>query len=116
MSAVLISQSGCLALNVPSERLHDPTDAGGILGHWKNETVGGHHSPSDFGSGDTSPADYNGECLDGGSLDVDPFGSDFDSEFGAGGGEPKPPEVPWPRFHPVPTRPVFGSPAVDVGY
>jgi hypothetical protein len=24
-------------------------------------------------------------------------------------GVPKKPDVPWPRFHPVPTRPVFGA-------
>ncbi|WP_246151376.1 hypothetical protein [Rubripirellula reticaptiva] len=113
MSSVLISQSGCLALNVPSERLHDPTDAGGILGDWKSDSIGGcHHLAGGYGTGSGLPAGYDGECIDGGSLEVDPFGS----AFGSDSTEPKPPEVPWPRFHPVPTRPVFGTPAADVGY
>jgi hypothetical protein len=42
-------------------------------------------------------------CLDGGPLPCDPF----DGSVGPDG-RPKPPETPWPRYHPVPTRPMLG--------
>jgi hypothetical protein len=48
--------------------------------------------------------DSGGLCLDGGPLEVDPFDCSLDVN-----GNPKQPEIPWPRFQPVPTRPVFGG-------
>lgn len=115
---LLLSQVGCVALNIPSHRFHDPTDHGGLLGHWR---TGGHGDP--IGSGTThsggsidnsihtphaihaDPCHQTaGFCLDGGPLEADPFDPTLDAN-----GNPRKPEVPWPRFHPVPSRPVFGS-------
>lgn len=94
----LLTQVGCVALNIPSQRFHDPADHGGLFGHWRS----GHsqntpHPPSREFHGSS------GFCIDGGPLEVDPFDPSLDVN-----GNPKQPEVPWPRFHPVPTRPVFG--------
>jgi hypothetical protein len=36
-------------------------------------------------------------------MELDPITGGVHSE------PEKPPEVPWPRYHPVPTRPVFGG-------
>lgn len=108
----LAFQPGCIALNLPSERHHDPSDAGGILGGWKNGSVGlGHrvtaafNDASDLGDGiHAGDFDSSGEaCIDGG-----PLGHDPSMDGSAGGGDTKPPEIPWPRYHPVPTRPIFG--------
>lgn len=110
---VATAMPGCVALNIPSQRHHDPSDAGGILGNWKNGSVGlGHrvtaafNDASDLGSG-INADDFNssGEaCIDGGPLGYDP--SMDDGSLGRGGS--KAPEIPWPRYHPVPTRPIFG--------
>ncbi len=128
--ALLLMQVGCVALNIPSERLHDPTDNGGILGPWRkahikqahhesaevavmhvgDDRVGLAHSASvEIGAGvhgHVSDAHCTSsfcetDCL-GGPLEEDPFGDEK---------KPAPPEIPWPRFHPVPTRPIFGVPA-----
>jgi hypothetical protein len=95
----LLCQAGCIAMNIPSQRFHDPDDHGGLLGHWRTggNACGLHHQPGHGHGG--------GPCLDGGPLEVDPFDPNVDAD-----GQPKPPEVPWPRFHPVPTRPVFAKP------
>jgi hypothetical protein len=102
----LVSQVGCVALNIPSHRFDDPTDCGGVLGPWRK----GHCKPAHH-HGDLGPHltvgefhDASGDCIDGGPLDSAPFDPSLDCQ-----GNPKRPEVPWPRFHPVPTRPVFGS-------
>jgi hypothetical protein len=90
---MLLTQVGCVALNIPSQRFHDPADKGGLFGHWNsNHGHNAHHSTShEF-------HDSCGPCLDGGPLEEDPLEQ-----------VPAEPEVPWPRFHPVPTRPIFGS-------
>ena len=97
-----MTQLGCVALNVPSQRYHDPVDGGGIFGGWTSSspTVQSHQASIYHPGSDI----IDEGCL-GGSLEVDPFDSDSSTD-----GNPKPPEVPWPRFHPVPTRPVFGNP------
>ena len=105
-----LMHSGCVALNLPSERYHDPTDRGGIFGPWETGVVdpaatqalahtpnGIDHAASTIGS--------NVDCIGGESLSVDPF----DTTQGEYAKPPEPPKVPWPRFHPVPTRPVFGG-------
>jgi len=94
----LIPQIGCVALNIPSQRLHDPADHGGLFGHWRNveDPNAGHHVSHELHHS-------GGFCIDGGPLEVDPLDPSLDFN-----GNPKQPEVPWPRFHPVPTRPVFG--------
>ena len=102
----LVSQVGCVALNIPSHRFHDPGDCGGALGSWRK----GHCKPMGPHDEFAPPlvADEfhgaSGHCIDGGPLETDPLGPSLDYD-----GTPKPPEVPWPRFHPVPTRAVFGS-------
>lgn len=99
--ATLALQTGCVALNIPSERFQDANDHGGVLGHWRQHG----HLASPIGADHQHGQPIHGHCsLDGGPLEVDPFGPDPESR-----GKPKEPEVPWPRFHPVPTRPVFGA-------
>lgn len=105
----LICQGGCVALNLPSERIADPSDRGGLFGHWRrsanHHSVGEHSiAPNrEFAMG-TAGSCVDSDCWDGGPLGEDSCESCED-------GKPAAPEVPWPRFLPVPTRPVFGSPA-----
>lgn len=121
--AGLLTQAGCVALNIPSERIHDPVDGGGLFGHWRNRLgsqgqapIAGHSawehhsvSGSDWPEGLIESGAAGGGCLDcGGYLDGGPDGVCLDCEQAAS--KRKEPEVPWPRFHPVPTRPVFGPP------
>lgn len=102
--------SGCVALNLPSERYHDPTDHGGIFGSWKTGVVdpAATQSVANRDNGIQHVADTVGSsinCIGGESLAVDPF----DTTNGEYAKPPEPPEIPWPRFHPVPTRPIFGG-------
>ena len=135
LAALLATNVGCVALNVPSDRFHDSGDSGGMFGGWpygvgdapshevatlegpplEGHALEGHalQGPLEESYGGGVCSDPNGCsdpqgcsssqgcCLDGGPLDCDPFDHQ---------GEPAPPEIPWPRFHPVPTRPVFGAP------
>ncbi|QDT01654.1 hypothetical protein K227x_00210 [Rubripirellula lacrimiformis] len=114
-----------MALNVPSQRYHDPSDEGGMLGHWKHGSVGlgPYRAPlahQAHGSDDFDPMmldeSFTGEptdavCFDGGPLQLDPSDPAFGSH-----GKSEAPEVPWPRFHPVPVRPVFGAPEAIIGH
>ena len=101
----LLAQVGCVALNIPSRRFHDPADHGGLFGHWHTA-----NSPCrrqaccNQPHGATHEGQTAGFCIDGGPLAVDPLDPSLDVD-----GHPKQPDVPWPRFHPVPTRPVFGA-------
>lgn len=90
VGAVLLGSPGCLALNLPSDRHADPSDTGGWFGGWRMSSAGG------------SPP--TAACLTGGALEADPF----DPASVPGGVEPE--SVPWPRFHPVPTRPIIPQP------
>ncbi len=87
-------------LNIPSHRFHDASRPRWIAGAWRWRCrpgcSGGDGSRSvqlprasgrDVGS--------SGICLDGGPLEVDPFDPSLDVN-----GNPKQPEMPWPRFHP----------------
>ena len=119
---VTISQIGCVALNIPSERLHDPADHGGFLGDWRTGFRGHdgachggtcEQSGCQNGSCEYDSCEFSGHCLHpmalgGGPLECDPFDPCDETA-----GNRKPDEVPWPRFHPVPTRPVFSGPAIQ---
>jgi hypothetical protein len=107
--------SGCVALNLPSDRYHDPADHGGIFGPWKSGVVdpaateafvhgSSGHRPSGIEHA-AATLESGVDCIGGDSLEADPF----DTNAGEFAKPPDPPEVPWPRFHPVPTRPVFGG-------
>jgi hypothetical protein len=96
--AVLSAQVGCVALNIPSQRLHDPEDKGGAFGHWKTHHCGQSCEP---GSAQACCSEAGKPCLDGGPLGLE------DDPLDQMGPQPPEPEVPWPRFHPVPTRPLF---------
>jgi len=91
---------GCVAMNIPSVRYDDPDDRGGPFGPQKKtdpETIAMH-----MDGGQSWDASGPASCVD---------CVDDDSWDGAGAEHSeKPPEVPWPRFHPLPTRPVFSSP------
>lgn len=108
LAGVLLSQVGCVALNIPSHRFHDPGDHGGLLGHWRHGGPDAHRGTvTEVSTARGNPGEFHGSsgiCLDGGPLEVDPFDPTLDVN-----GNPKQPEIPWPRFHPVPTRPVFGA-------
>jgi len=94
VALLAVCPGGCVAMNVPSVRYDDPNDRGGLFGpHQKKD--------SQVASG---PG-----CEDGMKNDVGDF-SPTEDGFEPGlesSHEEKPPEVPWPRFHPLPTRPVF---------
>ena len=112
----LLACSGCVALNLPSDRFDDPADDGGLFGDWRSKSVdpignlgqnpvghgnsAGHGSHCQANSYPLSP----GGCLMGDELGGDPFDT-TQGEYA----KPEDPEVPWPRYHPVPTRPVFGG-------
>ena len=125
---------GCVALNIPSKRQFDPADRGGVFGPW---THGGSTQPESYGAecnaagcnaagcnaaghnvagdgfvitGDgSSPATMgDGVCLDGGPLGEDPH---FEMD-----NAPPPESVPWPRFHPVPTRPLLSGKPGHLAY
>ncbi|TWU22180.1 hypothetical protein Pla52o_32350 [Novipirellula galeiformis] len=118
----LISISGgCVALNIPSERIADPEDGGGVLGDWKKnrskraattlhhafsgvEGEGGIHSQAIHSQAMDQCDVPSEQYIDGGALGVDPFDTSVEQD-----GSLKAPEIPWPRFHPMPTRPVFGG-------
>ena len=96
--------SGCVALNIPSKRFHDSTDHGGVFGPWRK-----HHHVGDSSHADPASAHVVNEHglmhgWDGGPLEVDPFDPSLDAN-----GQPKKQDIPWPRFHPIPTNPVFGG-------
>lgn len=85
---------GCIAPNLPSERYHDPHDRGGLLGGYR----GGHSHTA----GLHSDAEALHHVVGGGAGCCD----EEDGPAAEHGSE-KPPEIPWPRYHPVPTRRVF---------
>ena len=113
---VLATSTGCLALGVPSERLHDPIDQGGLFGEWRvnpSRTIAATTAELVHEGGALVPAHSIGgphACHDVGMLELPPGASALDlNANGVSVGKPeKPPEVPWPKYHPVPTRPVFG--------
>ncbi len=99
-----VGSSGCVVLGIPSERFHDPADAGGLLGDWKRDQVyGPSEVAAELAQQGVVIATHDGVfCGDEAALDAPPNGC-------SGTIPARLPEVPWPRFHPVPTRPVFGT-------
>jgi hypothetical protein len=95
----MAGNSGCVALNLPSDRYQDPADHGGLLGSWKTADA----SPPASGDSETY-CDETGTPVDQGALVVDPFDTES-GEFA----DAKKDEIPWPRFHPIPTRPIYGN-------
>lgn len=85
--------------------MHDPGDHGGMLGDWKTNPTGCSDGTCGHPTGRLSDL-----SLDGGPLDSDPLDPLLDEN---GNPRKKPDEIPWPRFHPVPTRPVFGALAAE---
>lgn len=121
----LVTHPGCVALHLPSERYHDPDDLGGMLGRWKHAR--GPMPPSHVAEGSSCLADSSDPADEGAGPafvpgretwatqdepGCDPFAPGYDpfapgwNPFARGDAE-KP--VPWPKYHPVPTRPVFGG-------
>jgi len=88
---------GCLAMNIPSVRYQDPEDRGGILGAHKKQEPATLEAMAE--SQHSSIDSTSCGCIDCGEGEM------IDGEK-----PEKPPEVPWPRFHPLPTRPVFSLP------
>lgn len=97
---LLFVSTGCVAIGVPSQRYHDPDDHGGLLGDWRQHnlgSVGGTHPlPPEERCGLACDSDWQPP------LELDENGGSIADSKG------DTPEVPWPRFHPVPTRPVYG--------
>jgi len=90
--------SGCMALSIPSVRYHDPEDRGGLLGPQRPA----HPTEDVTASGEQVFVEDIAEssaCMGCGDESCDDGCEGSESE--------RPPEVPWPRFHPLPTRPVF---------
>ena len=99
---LVTSQVGCIALSIPSERQFDPADHGGLFGDWDQDTE------TTGQCCDHPHRSFDDLACDGGPLESDPLDASLKIK-----GKPKKDEVPWPRFHPVPTRPVFGGPVID---
>lgn len=87
ISLPLVSLGGCIALAIPSQRHFDPQDRGGLFGEFR---------PYQGGDNDTVPVGHGGPGKT--CFQDDPVMAEEE------------PEVPWPRFHPIPTRPVFSLP------
>jgi hypothetical protein len=104
LSVMLIGtflQSGCVALNIPSQRHDDPSDGGGILGSWEDPARPGRVLKEILVG---PPPEAGMDACD----DFTPVGAEFgNGEYATN--EPPKPEVPWPKYHPIPTRPVFGE-------
>lgn len=83
------AMGGCVAMNIPSVRYADPSDRGGLLGPQRPA------NQAELSAGNCE----TGAC--------DPFIGNCAGANGQAAEEPPVPEVPWPRFHPLPTRPVF---------
>lgn len=90
VSTSLLVGTGCVHMNIPSVRYgEDPTP---LAATSHGEPAGLHCV--DAGRCGRFPGDHPPEGLSAGGVEGAP--------------SPPPPEVPWPRFHPLPTRPVYG--------
>ena len=89
---------GCVALSIPSVRYDDPTDRGGMFGPHRSAGVDSVEHTVGGDSGGLGEVSQSGaRCADESLEDIEEYPP------------PKTPEVPWPRFHPLPTRPVFST-------
>ena len=106
---LLVGCSGCVALNLPSDRFHDPSDGGGVFGDWRTKRLDPIGGFANGPVGNLSECHCGANChrgagcLGGDELSLDPF----DTSQGKYAVHEEP-EIPWPRYHPVPTRPIFG--------
>jgi len=139
VAALLVFHTGCIAMNIPSRRDFDGTDDGGILGGWsKPKRFGVPHADASGPPAARDDATFRhhfGDVVDN-PLDVEPgtlphagtnladscLGHsvylDGPTDIHADGlqGQRSPAaEVPWPRFHPVPTRPVYAATGIGFG-
>lgn len=114
----LLAMSGCVALSIPSKRFHDPQDNGGLFGDFRrgdsSQVPGQAVDDIHFADDPAHASQCTESCCLGdprNTISHDEFDDDVD--FGSSGHHRKAPEVPWPRYHPVPTRPVFtGYPGI----
>lgn len=83
------TQLGCTTIGIPSRRNCDSAQSCD-------------QAQSCGPLGDCHGSDLGCDCGGDGCLGWDDSGLDSLC------GETKLPEIPWPRYHPVPTRPVFG--------
>ncbi|MEM6691549.1 MAG: hypothetical protein AAF664_19125 [Planctomycetota bacterium] len=74
-------------MNIPSQRYADPSDRGGPLGPWKRDQQ---PACEPTGAGCLIDSEFMDE-----SFEADPATVVPEAE-----------EIPWPKFHPVPTRPM----------
>lgn len=107
-SLLVLAQAGCVALNIPSRRYHDPGDHGGLFGSWRKDAA--HGDSQAMRSVDGANGGFPGDGQPCGDPACEHWDGCDGSEYGMQESV-KPPEIPWPRFHPVPTRPIFGSQA-----
>ncbi|QDV64329.1 hypothetical protein [Crateriforma conspicua] len=120
-----LSCGGCVALNIPSYRHLDPHDDGGVFGGWNqpkrlgvpidtpvpgdSSVIASDRSDAPMGCGPTGHCGgVHGPVGGPGSFEDECFGAPIGMD-GGGDVPVEKPEVPWPKFHPVPTRPVFGA-------
>lgn len=113
-------------MNIPSERLHDAGDDGGWLGGWHRPKRLGVPDPTAPLAGfvDQTPPPHHPLNPDahvfpggpsfsgapsGASLAEQCLGDETPVYDPAAEAQRAADEVPWPKFHPVPIRPVFGA-------
>lgn len=111
IAAWLLGASGCIALSIPSERYHDPHDRGGILGDFRRGPSSATHAAADSSEAFLDGVDRSRDCTSGRceALPGDRFNEDESIDDDISIHQPKTVDVPWPRYHPVPTRPVFSG-------
>ncbi|MEM9826581.1 MAG: hypothetical protein AAF958_08325 [Planctomycetota bacterium] len=113
LAGVLV-HSGCVALNIPSRRDHDPRDRGGLLGGWESQHE--INSPDDVvgqagvivGQASETLRNFDGGPLVRTHSCDGEICADADLDRSAHIAK-KQEQVPWPRFHPIPTRPIYGG-------
>jgi hypothetical protein len=111
IAVCLVAMSGCIALSIPSKRFHDPQDHGGLFGDFRRSGSANAMNPHAEGEWSDSDPEQLTQCTDEHCSSMHCQGQQYDdeAEYGDEGHHPKPPNIPWPRYHPVPTRPVFSG-------
>jgi hypothetical protein len=113
MATGLVATSGCVAIGIPSKRFHDPQDHGGLFGDFRKGGASGMPDrPAQHDGHFCDGTGVAGQCTQRCCAGAGGHDGHFDEQDGwgdGGHGHSKAPEVPWPRYHPVPTRPVFSG-------